>query len=140
MAKKKMILYGAAVLFAVSGIVAVPSGNVTGGVGCLVIAALCAFFEKNGQAAQQEKSTVVQKDTAASGSKIIETIRTKVVGVTFDNEDGENRQDILSTMTGDEDITVEKYTYVYIDRSSKKYHSKPTCKNIQLVRNAANEA
>ena len=31
--------------------------------------------------------------------------------VTFNNEDGENRQDILSRMSGSEDITVEKYTY-----------------------------
>lgn len=33
------------------------------------------------------------------------------LGVTFNNEDGENRQDILSKMSGSEDITVEKYTY-----------------------------
>ncbi|MFR5399700.1 MAG: hypothetical protein ACLTH3_06655 [Lachnospira sp.] len=31
--------------------------------------------------------------------------------MTFNNEDGENRQDILSRMSGSEDITVEKYTY-----------------------------
>ena len=31
--------------------------------------------------------------------------------MTFNNEDGENRQDILSGMSGSEDITVEKYTY-----------------------------
>lgn len=207
MAKKQIILYGVAALFAVSGITALPSGNITGGVGCLVIAAVCVFFAKKGQTAQQEKSTAAPKATAASGGKIIETIRTKVVGVTFDNEDGENRQDILSTMTGEEDITVEKYTYngepaayvkwgnkvignlsaelakdlarkypkaryaaeileisggvhtfgcnieldviederaistppagetiVYIDRSSKKYHSKPTCSGMKNAR------
>ena len=48
---------------------------------------------------------------AVSGGRILDTIRTKVVGVTFNNEDGENRQDILSRMSGSEDITVEKYTY-----------------------------
>ncbi len=41
MGKRKMIFYGVAALFAVSGAVALPSGNVTGGVGCLVIAAVC---------------------------------------------------------------------------------------------------
>lgn len=46
MAKKQIILYGVAALFAVSGITALPSGNVTGGVGCLLIAAVCAFFYK----------------------------------------------------------------------------------------------
>ena len=79
MTKKKVILVAAAALFAVSGLTALPSGNITGGVGCIVVAA--------------------------------DTIRTKVVGVTFNNEDGENRQDILSRMSGSEDITVEKYTY-----------------------------
>lgn len=207
MAKKQIILYGVAALFAVSGITALPSGNVTGGVGCLLIAAVCAFFAKRGKTEQHEKDATAPKATAVSGGKIIETIRTKVVGVTFDNEDGENRQDILSTMTGDEDITVEKYTYngepaayvkwgnkvignlsaelakdlarkypkaryaaeileisegahtfgcnieldviederaistppagetiVYIDRSSKKYHSKPTCSGMKNAR------
>ena len=33
MGKKKMVLYGAAALFAVSGVVALPSGNITGGIG-----------------------------------------------------------------------------------------------------------
>lgn len=111
MAKKQIILYGVAALFAVSGIAALPGGNVTGGIGCLVIAAVCAFFGKKSGATPQEKKTVAPKPAAASGSRIAETIRTKIVGVTFENEDGENRQDILSRMTGDEDITVEKYTY-----------------------------
>lgn len=92
MAKKQIILYGVAALFAVSGIMALPSGNVTGGVGCLVIAAVCAFFAKKGKAAPQEKRAAAPTVAAASGSRIVETIRTKIVGVTFDNEDGENRQ------------------------------------------------
>ena len=111
MAKKQIILYGVAALFAVSGISALPSGNVTGGVGCLVIAAVCAFFAKKGKAAPKEKRAAAPTAAAAYGSRIAETIRTKIVGVTFDNEDGENRQEILSTMTGDEEITVEKYTF-----------------------------
>ena len=110
MAKKKIILYGVAALFAVSGIVALPGGNITGGIGCLAIAAVCAFFGKRNGAAPQEQRQQ-PKPAAASGGRIAETIRTKIVGVTFENEDGENRQDILSKMTGDEDITVEKYTY-----------------------------
>lgn len=111
MGKKKMVLYGVAALFAVSGVVALPSGNVTGGIGCIVIAAVCFFMarkpakEAAGQRAEQKVTA------AASAGKIAETIRTKIVGVTFENEDGENRQDILSRMTGDEQIEVEKYTY-----------------------------
>lgn len=106
MGKKKIILLGVAALFAVSGVTALPSGNVTGGLGCLVIAAVCAHF---GMKKTEEKKTVTP--AVASGSRIAETIRTKLVGVTFENEDGENRQDILSGMSGNEEIEVEKYTY-----------------------------
>lgn len=108
-----MVLYGTAALFAVSGIGALPSGNITGGVGCLAIAVVCALFGKKGNKETTEKKTIVQRNvTAVSvGGKIVETIRTKVVGVTFENEDGENRQDILSGMSGDEEIEIEKYTY-----------------------------
>ena len=44
MTKKKVILLVVAALFAVSGLTALPSGNITGGVGCIVIAAVCAYF------------------------------------------------------------------------------------------------
>ncbi len=109
MTKKQIILLAVAALFAVSGVTALPSGNITGGVGCLVIAAVCAVIgmKKKGEAAPTKRAAA----SAASGSRIAETIRTKIVGVTFDNEDGENRQDILSTMTGDEEIEVEKYSF-----------------------------
>lgn len=113
MAKKQMVLYGVAALFAVSGVAALPSGNITGGVGCLVIAVACAFFGKKSGAKAEEPSVkqTAKPVAAVRNGKIVETIRTKIVGVTYENEDGENRQDILSRMSGDEDITVEKYTY-----------------------------
>lgn len=114
MAKKQIILYVVAALFAVSGVVALPSGNITGGIGCIVIAAVCFILTRKpakGEAGQQAETRGAGAPVSASGSKIAETIRTKLVGVTFNNEDGENRQDILRNMTGNEDITVEKYTY-----------------------------
>lgn len=110
MAKKKIVLYVIAALFAVSGVAALPSGNVTGGVGCLLVAAVCAYFALKGKGQGQQETPAAAKAPARAG-KIAETIRTKIVGVTFDNEDGENRQDILSRMDGSEEITVEKYTY-----------------------------
>lgn len=110
MAKKKIVLYVIAALFAVSGVAALPSGNVTGGVGCLLIAAVCVYFALKGKGQGQQETQAPAKAPARAG-KIAETIRTKIVGVTFDNEDGENRQDILSRMDGSEEITVEKYTY-----------------------------
>ena len=111
MTKKKVILLAAAALFAVSGLTALPSGNITGGVGCIVVAAVCAYFGLKKKSAGKENGNRTPAPAAASGGRILDTIRTKVVGVTFNNEDGENRQDILSRMSGSEDITVEKYTY-----------------------------
>ena len=206
MEKRKMIFYGVAALFAVSGVAALPSGDITGGVGCLVIASVCAFAGAKGKAEQQADEKPAPHVTPAStNERIAETIRTKLVGVTYDNEDGENRQDILSSMTGNEEIEVEKYifngepaayvkcgnkvlgnlaaelakdlagkypdarytaeileisgggvhtfgcnielniiveerrkaqqpageTIVYVDQSSKKYHSKPTCSGMK---------
>lgn len=112
MGKKKVVLYGIAALFAVSGVVALPSGNITGGIGCIVIAAVCFLLGRRPAkeaAAQQPAQRAT--GTPAAGSRIAETIRTKVVGVTFQNDDGESRQDILSRMTGDEEIEIEKTTY-----------------------------
>lgn len=112
MGKRKMIFYGVAALFAVSGVAALPSGNITGGVGCLVIAAVCAFAGAKGKAEQQaDKKPAPHVAPASTNERIAETIRTKLVGVTYDNEDGENRQDILSSMTGSEEIEVEKYIF-----------------------------
>jgi hypothetical protein len=112
MGKRKMIFYGVAALFAVSGVAALPSGNITGEVGCLVIAAVCAFAGAKGKAEQQaDKKPAPHVAPASTNERIAETIRTKLVGVTYDNEDGENRQDILSNMTGSEEIEVEKYIF-----------------------------
>lgn len=111
MTKKKVILVAAAALFAVSGLTALPSGNITGGVGCIVLATVCAYFGLKKKSAGKESENRTPAPAAASGGRVLDTIRTKVVGVTFNNEDGENRQDILSGMSGSEDITVEKYTY-----------------------------
>lgn len=113
MGKKKMILYGVAALFAVSGVAALPSGNITGGIGCIVIAAVCFLLARKPakEAAGQQEAQTRTATTPVSGGRIAETIRTKVVGVTFQNDDGENRQDILSRMNGDEEIEIEKTTY-----------------------------
>ena len=54
MTKKKVILVAAAALFAVSGLTALPSGNITGGVGCIVVAAVCAYFGLKKKSAGKE--------------------------------------------------------------------------------------
>ena len=129
MTKKKVILLVVAALFAVSGLTALPSGNITGGVGCIVIAAVCAYFGLKKKSAGKENGNRTPVPAAASGSRVLDTIRTKVVGVTFNNEDGENRQDILSKTPSVSQHTGE--TTVYVDRSNKKYHSKPNCSGMK---------
>ena len=112
MGKKKMVLYGVAALLAVSGVVALPSGNITGGIGCIVIAAVCFLAaRRKGHEAEGKQKEQTRTVTPVSSGKVVDTIRTKIVGVTFENEDGENRQDILGRMSGDEEIEIEKYTY-----------------------------
>ena len=129
MTKKKVILLVVAALFAVSGLTALPSGNITGGVGCIVIAAVCAYLGLKKKSAGKENGNRTPVPAAASGSRVLDTIRTKVVGVTFNNEDGENRQDILSKTPSVSQHTGE--TTVYVDRSNKKYHSKPNCSGMK---------
>ena len=112
MGKKKMVLYGVAALLAVSGVVALPSGNITGGIGCIVIAAVCFLVaRRKGHEVEGKQKEQTRTVTPVSGGKVVDTIRTKIVGVTFENEDGENRQDILGRMSGNEEIGIEKYTY-----------------------------
>ena len=112
MGKKKMVLYGVAALLAVSGVVALPSGNITGGIGCIVIAAVCFLAaRRKGHETEGQQKEQTRTVTQVSSGKVVDTIRTKIVGVTFENEDGENRQDILGRMSGNEEIGIEKYTY-----------------------------
>ena len=54
MAKKKIILMAVAALFAASGLTALPSGNITGGMGCIVIAAVCAYLGLKKKSAGKE--------------------------------------------------------------------------------------
>ena len=106
MNKKQIILWVVAALFAVSGVTALPDGNVTGFLGCIAIAAVCAYFAMKKKEKEQQTTT-----SNTISTKVAETIKTKLVGVTFDNEDGENRQDLLAQMVGYEELTVEKYTF-----------------------------
>ena len=110
MTKKKVILVAAAALFAVSGLTALPSGNITGGVGCIVVAAVCAYFGLKKKSAGKENENRTPAPATASGGRVLDTIRTKVVGVTFNNEDGENRQDILSRSIQEDGMTFRDMT------------------------------
>ena len=109
MNKKSMILYIIAAVVAVSGVAALAKGNAVGGVECIVVAAVVAgvgfWLGKRGKVEKTEEKS------APEGEHLLNTIRTKVVGVTFDNEDGTNRQDLLKTLRGGEQITIEPYQY-----------------------------
>lgn len=70
MTKKKVILVAAAALFAVSGLTALPSGNITGGAGCIVVAAVCAYFGLKKKSAGKENGNRTPAPAAASGIQI----------------------------------------------------------------------
>lgn len=116
MNKKSMILYIIAAVVAISSIAALAKGNAVGGVECIVVAAVVAsvgfWLGKRGKVEKvEEKYGKTEAKTAPEGERLLNTIRTKVVGVTFDNEDGTNRQDLLKTLRGGEQITIEPYQY-----------------------------
>lgn len=131
MSKKQKVLFIVAAVFGLSGIMALVNGStVTGGVGCIVIAAVLAVFgAKSGKSVPKEAESV--HETPKSVQKMpemhtaaVKTIRTKVAGVSFDNEDGSSRQDILSTMSGGERLTIEKYTFKGKPAAYVKYNGK----------------
>ena len=59
---------------------------------------------------KQHPQTPVTNNTNASGSGS-STIRTKVVGVTFKNDDGTDRQEILATVYAGDALDLEPYEY-----------------------------
>ena len=78
MTKKKVILLAAAALFAVSGLTALPSGNITGGAGCIVVAAVCAYFGLKKKNAGKENRNRTPAPAAASGGRVLEIGRAHV--------------------------------------------------------------
>lgn len=120
MKKGQKVAYIVAGVMAVSGVAALFGGNVMGGVETIVAAAIVAAvgYIVGKKRAEQEQETLAATRAAAptpaprtDGKRVRETIRTKVKGVTFDNEDGTNRQDILSRVFEHDQLEIEKYVY-----------------------------
>lgn len=82
MTKKKVILLVVAALFAVSGLTALPSGNITGGVGCIVIAAVCAYFGLKKKSAGKENGNRTPAPAAYVkwGDKVIGNLSAELAG------------------------------------------------------------
>lgn len=112
MKRKKIILYGVAAFLVISGITALPTENVIGGVGCLVIAAICVFFGKREKVSKQEntssnaessnravtaspKEIEIKPQESTEPREEYEFYKFKVAGVTFKNDDKTDRQRIL---------------------------------------------
>ena len=118
MSKKSMILYIIAAVIAVSGIAALAKGNTTGGIECILVAAVVAgvgiFLQKRAAGVdnvENHEENYGKTEAKTDGERLLNTIRTKIVGVTFDNEDGVNRQDIVRGMAAGDEITIEPYTF-----------------------------
>lgn len=120
MSKGQKIAFIVAGVLAVSGIAALAGGNTMGGVETIAAAAIVAAvaYIVGKRKAEQKQDTQAATSAAApvpaprtDGKRVRETIRTKVKGVTFDNEDGTNRQDILSRVFEHDQLEIEKYEY-----------------------------
>ena len=120
MRKGQKIAYIAAGVIAVAGVVALAGGNFVGGIESVVagaIVAAVAYIVGKRKAEKKEETPAATRAAAlvqtprTDGKRVRETIRTKVKGVTFDNEDGTNRQDILSRVFEHDQLEIEKYQY-----------------------------
>ena len=76
MTKKKVILLVVAALFAVSGLTALPSGNITGGWAALWLRQYAPIWTKKKRAGK-ENGNRTPAPAAVSGGRILDTIRTK---------------------------------------------------------------
>lgn len=70
MAENQIALYGTAILFAVCGAAVLTSENITGGIGCMMIAAACAFCGKKSNTKEREP-TAKQEEKPAIGKRIV---------------------------------------------------------------------
>lgn len=120
--KKKVFFIGLAVLFTLSAVSGLSSGNISGFIGCLAIAAVFAFLAYRTSKPQRISesggaSSVIQSNTCTPPRKNLastassptmasaattpapkpefEFMQIKVSGVTFKNEKGTSRQTIL---------------------------------------------
>lgn len=102
---------------------------------CLIFAfALTACSDSSGDKVNEstQTSTSVENNTSGSGQVkesepqlvLSSSINTKVVGVTFDNDDGTNRQDILEKIkTGDKTISLKRDPHNAYDKNAIEVHS-----------------
>lgn len=113
---KTIILYILGAMF----ILNLPSyGNFGASIMAIILAALCFYFgyrssKKNTKSSASETKTdkhTSNANTAASYSSSTNSIRTKVVGVTFKNDDGTDRQEILASVSPGDSLDLEPYEY-----------------------------
>ncbi len=102
---------------------------------CLIIAfSLSACSDNSGDKANESTQTTSNVENNISGSKQVKesepqlvlssSLHTKVVGVTFDNDDGTNRQDILEKIkTGDKTISLKRDPNNAYDKNAIEVHS-----------------
>lgn len=119
--KNGLVWYIVAGVFAVSGLYALASGT-SGGIATLIVAAALAFvgYKKSSTAKKATKAEEEKAATMAEGQRLFEqkhgTIDCSVSGVTFDNDDGSDRQKILRALLNDPeedspDVTFVQYIY-----------------------------
>lgn len=122
MKKKTIVFFALALLFLLSALSSFASGNVSGGMGCLLICAVLAFLGyrsmKSAQKSTQSTDSSTPHPNNRSVSDTYEFVAYKLRGVTFKNNDGTDRQTILRKLkfhdapfdTG-ADVSLQKYEF-----------------------------
>lgn len=87
--KKVWILWIIAAVLLIGGIGVMADGNVASGIVAIIAAAVLGFLGYRAYKRKDEPAKQAEQPAAAR------CFRTKAAGVTFDNEDGTSRQDIL---------------------------------------------
>lgn len=91
-------------------------------IGLLMFVVVASFVLRAVKYPIKKKSVTRLQSTTKSVAGTVEII-TRVAGVTFKNDDGSDRQEIIGEMRDDEDIELEPYLYkgdpaVYVKNSS----------------------
>ena len=118
--KNGLIWYIVAGVFAVSGLYALVSGT-SGGIVTLFVAAALAFvgYKKSSSVKKAVKVKTENSAAMAEGQRLFDQkhgiIDCSVAGVTFDNDDGSDRQKILRRLLNSDDanpdVTFIPYTF-----------------------------
>ncbi|NCB92877.1 MAG: hypothetical protein EOM40_10020 [Clostridia bacterium] len=118
MKKKTIVMYVIAGVFILSAFSGFSSGSITGGVGCIVLAGVFGFLGYRSSSVKSVSQPAATPAATTDNSPVKEFYSFKLAGVTFNNDDGTSRQNILRAIhfkdapfTDGVELGLNAYTY-----------------------------